>query len=108
VIGWSIFTLTENKRGPGVFRRIALRLSALRRDTVANLSQATWLVSGLHRDPEKKLVPDPDAVLGLVYRWRDEAAGPDTRSRGSAWRMKPAGTGSGCHAASGRTAPSGV
>ena len=31
------------------------------------------LVPGLRRDPRKKLPPDADALLGLLYRWRDEA-----------------------------------
>jgi len=41
------------------------------------LSLDTWLaggiVPGLSRDPLKKLVPNPDALLKLLYRWRDEA-----------------------------------
>lgn len=42
------------------------------------LSLSTWLVGamvpGLQRDPLKKLPPDPEGLLGLLYRWRDEAA----------------------------------
>ncbi len=41
------------------------------------LSAASWLVGGIvpgiARDPLKKLVPDQDAFLKLLYRWRDEA-----------------------------------
>ena len=41
------------------------------------LSSATWLVGGIvpgiARDPLKKLVPDQDALLKLLHRWRDEA-----------------------------------
>jgi transposase len=41
------------------------------------LSSATWLVGGIvpgiNRDPLKKLVPDQEALLKLLYRWRDEA-----------------------------------
>jgi transposase len=41
------------------------------------LSATSWLVGGtvpgIARDPLKKLVPDQDALLKLLYRWRDEA-----------------------------------
>lgn len=42
------------------------------------LSLETWLVGGIvpgiAREPLKKLAtPDPEAVLRLLYRWRDEA-----------------------------------
>ena len=41
------------------------------------MSEASWLVAGmalgLDRQPLKKLGPDPDALLRLVERWRDEA-----------------------------------
>ena len=44
---------------------------------VVELSSATWLVGGMvpgiERDPLKKLVPDADALLQLLHRWRDEA-----------------------------------
>ena len=45
---------------------------------VVELSLSTWLVGGIvpgiARDPLKKLTPpDPEAVLRLLYRWRDEA-----------------------------------
>ena len=44
---------------------------------VVELSSATWMVGGLvpgiERDPLKKLVPDADALLQLLHRWRDEA-----------------------------------
>ena len=44
---------------------------------VIEMSQSSWLVGGLvpglSREPEKKLVADPAGLLGLVYRWRDEA-----------------------------------
>ncbi len=46
---------------------------------VVELSLATWLVGGLvpgvERDPLKKIVPDPQILLRLLYRWRDEAVG---------------------------------
>ena len=45
---------------------------------VVELSLATWLVGaivpGLQRDPLKKLLPDQEGLLGLLRRWRGEAA----------------------------------
>jgi transposase len=52
---------------------------------VIEMSQSQWLVGalvpGLEREPEKKLPPDPEALLGLLRRWRDEArkAGREVR-----------------------------
>jgi transposase len=44
---------------------------------VAELSLGNWLVAGLVpnlvRQPLKKLRSDPDALLGLLLRWRDQA-----------------------------------
>jgi transposase len=44
---------------------------------VVEMSQSSWLVAGLvpgiERQPKKKLDPDPEALLRLVHRWRDEA-----------------------------------
>ena len=44
---------------------------------VVELSLTTWLVGGMvpgiERDPLKKLVPDEEALLKLLHRWRDEA-----------------------------------
>jgi len=38
---------------------------------------ASWLVAGLlpgvNREPLKKIAPDPEVLLRLLYRWRDEA-----------------------------------
>ncbi len=46
---------------------------------VVELSQSGWLVAasvpGLTRQPLKKLEPDAEALLRLLHRWRDEAAG---------------------------------
>jgi transposase len=43
---------------------------------VIEMSQSTWLVSGLlpgvERQPLKKLQPEPDRLLSLVNRWLDE------------------------------------
>jgi transposase len=45
---------------------------------VIELSLKSWLVQGLVpsliREPHKKQQPDPNALLGLLHRWRDEAA----------------------------------
>src|SRR5918911_754087 len=44
---------------------------------VVEMSQSSWLVAGLvpgiERQPKKTLAPDPEALLRLVHRWRDEA-----------------------------------
>src|ERR671933_287457 len=46
---------------------------------VVELSRSSWLVAGIvpgiGRHPLKKLEPDEDALLRLLQRWRDEAAG---------------------------------
>src|SRR5919112_4260976 len=46
---------------------------------VIEMSQASWLVAGIvpgvERHPLKKLEPDEAALLRLLQRWRDEAAG---------------------------------
>src|SRR5947208_13296237 len=46
---------------------------------VVELSRSSWLVAGLvpgiGRHPLKKLAPDEEALLRLLHRWRDEAAG---------------------------------
>jgi hypothetical protein len=45
---------------------------------VIELSRSSWLVGGiipgLDREPLKKLTPDPEELLRLLHRWRDEAA----------------------------------
>lgn len=44
---------------------------------VIEMSLSSWLVAGLipgvSREPLKKIAPNPDGLLQLVYRWRDEA-----------------------------------
>src|SRR3954447_20228643 len=46
---------------------------------VVELSQASWLVAGIvpavERQPLKKIEADEEALLRLLHRWRDEAAG---------------------------------
>lgn len=50
---------------------------------VIELSLSSWLVAGLvpglARQPRKKLGPDPEALLALLERWRDEAAKAGSR-----------------------------
>src|SRR5262244_617268 len=44
---------------------------------VVELSQSSWLVAGMlpgiERQPRKKLEPNPERLLGLLHRWRDES-----------------------------------
>lgn len=44
---------------------------------VVEMSLSSWLVAGLipgvSREPLKKISPDPERLLQLLYRWRDEA-----------------------------------
>src|SRR5262244_3751320 len=44
---------------------------------VVELSQSSWLVGGvlpgIERQPRKKLEPNPERLLALLHRWRDEA-----------------------------------
>jgi transposase len=46
---------------------------------VIEMSQSSWLVAGIvpgiERHPLKKLAPDEEALLRLLRRWREEAAG---------------------------------
>src|SRR6516164_9220786 len=43
---------------------------------VIEMSQSSWLVAGMlpgiERQPRKKLEPNPERLLGLLHRWRDE------------------------------------
>src|SRR6476659_11066883 len=45
---------------------------------VVELSLVTWLVGGvvpgIQREPLKKLPPDPEGLLKVLHRWREEAA----------------------------------
>ncbi len=45
---------------------------------VVELSQSSWLVAGtlpgIEHQPHKKLEPSPERLLGLLHRWKDEAA----------------------------------
>ena len=46
---------------------------------VIEMSQSSWLVAGMlpgiERQPRKKLEPNPERLLALLHRWRDEAIG---------------------------------
>ena len=63
---------------------------------VIEMSQSSWLVAGMlpgiERQPRKKLEPNPERLLALLHRWRDEAVGPAARSRGLRLPSKPAAT----------------
>jgi len=56
-------------------------LAALDQDStliaVVEMSQTSWLIGaivpGVERHPLKKIVPDENELLRLLYRWRDEA-----------------------------------
>src|ERR1700720_2962965 len=45
---------------------------------VVEMSLASWLVAGMipgvKREPRKKINPNPEVLLQLLYRWKDEAA----------------------------------
>jgi transposase len=40
---------------------------------VVEMSQSSWLVAGIERQPRKKLEPSAERLLGVLHRWRDEA-----------------------------------
>jgi transposase len=44
---------------------------------VVEMSQSSWLVggslSGIERQPRKKLEPSPERLLALLHRWRNES-----------------------------------
>jgi transposase len=70
---------------------------------VVELSQSSWLVAGVlpgvERQPCKKLEPNPERLLILLHRWRDEAVRAGrARSRGLHLPLKPAATGFGWRA----------
>jgi hypothetical protein len=75
---------------------------------VVELSQSSWLVAGIvpgiERHPAKKLEANEVLLLSLLHRWREEAAEPGERSRGSRLRSRRAATASGWPAGCGRAA----
>ena len=60
---------------------------------VIEMSLATWLVAGMipgvNREPLKKIAADPEVLLRLLYRWRDEAIKPGRRSPELPSPMRP-------------------
>src|ERR1700739_2099621 len=64
------------------FDDLSRSLVALDQDStliaVIEMSRSSWLVGGIipgvDREPLKKLSPEPEALLRLVHRWREEAA----------------------------------
>jgi len=66
---------------------------------VVELSQSSWLVAGIvpgiERQPRKKQGPDPDSLLQLLHRWRDEAIRKGARSGALPSRTRPDATDSG-------------
>ena len=44
---------------------------------VVEMSQSSWLVGGIlpgiERQPRKKLEPNPERLLAVLHRWRDES-----------------------------------
>jgi transposase len=62
---------------------------------VIEMSLASWLVAGLlpgvNREPLKKIVPDPEVLLRLLYRWGDEAIKAGKEITRIASPMRPGG-----------------
>src|SRR5258706_14657007 len=73
---------------------------------VVELSQSSWLVAGvlpgIERQPQKKLEPSAERLLGLLIAGAMKRSGPVKRSRGLHWPSKPAATASGWRAGWGR------
>ena len=69
---------------------------------VVELSHSGWLVGGvlpgIERQPRKKLEPNPERLLGLLHRWRDEAGRAGRTITRIALPAKPAATASGWRA----------
>ena len=64
---------------------------------VVELSQSSWLIAGVlpgvERQPCKKLEPNPERLLVLLHRWRDEVVqGRGAQSRELRLPSKPAAT----------------
>jgi hypothetical protein len=53
------------------------------------------MLPGIERQPRKKLEPNPERLLALLHRWRDEAVKVAARSRGLRWPSKPVAMASG-------------
>jgi transposase len=63
--------LDDSKACPAAFAQASTLVA------VIEMSLSSWLVSGMipgvSRDPLKKINPDPDELLQLLQRWRDES-----------------------------------
>ena len=61
----------DSKKCPAAFQQDSTLV------VVVEMSLSSWLVAGLipgvSREPLKKIDPDPERLLRLLYRWRDEA-----------------------------------
>ena len=72
-------------------------LTAFQQDStlvaVVELSRSSWLVAGIvpgiGRHPLKKLASDEEALLRLLQRWRDEAAGAVVAVGGRPCTLRP-------------------
>src|ERR671913_17709 len=83
--GWSIIAAGASRRSAPMLQPNDLSRSLIpfEQDStivaVVEMSQSSWLVAaivpGLGRHPLKKFEPDQEALLRLLRRWRDEAAG---------------------------------
>ena len=69
---------------------------------VVEMSQSSWLVGGIlpgiERQPRKKLEPNPERLLALLHRWRDESVRAGRTITRIAVASKPAATASGWRA----------
>jgi transposase len=85
---WGAARQWHHRRGNETMERPMLQLNDLSRSLVAleqdatliaviEMGQSSWLVAGvvpgLERQPLKKLAADPDGLLQLLHRWRNEA-----------------------------------
>jgi hypothetical protein len=64
---------------------------------IIEMSLRSWLVAGMipgiDREPLKKIAADPEVLLRLLYRWRDEARSrPGRRSPELPSRTRPGAT----------------
>jgi transposase len=69
--------MPRNTRADDLSRSLAAFEQHTTLIVAVEMSLSSWLVAGLvpglDRQPKKKLDPDPEALLRLVHRWRDEA-----------------------------------
>jgi hypothetical protein len=62
---------------------------------VIEMSLASWVVAamipGVNREPLKKIAADPEVLLRLLYRWRDQAIKAGRTSPELPSHMRPSG-----------------